>query len=142
MSLRHPGKNGWISSYQMRSVQESDCVRKKAGHRQACMIANNILADMVGYWYSQLIILSHRKETILENVSLNIFLYMDFFELPLSILRNQKYDLCYLYLSSLAYFLSPPPKPVFLRLSSLFLSFPHPVSDLQKLRVGRTLETG
>lgn len=52
------------------------------------MIVNNILADMVGYWYTQLIILSHIKETILENVSLNILLYMDFIELPLSILRN------------------------------------------------------
>lgn len=54
-------------------------------------MTNNIVADMVGYWYTQLlIILSHIKGAILEKVvSLNIFRCMDFFsELPLTILRN------------------------------------------------------
>lgn len=142
MSLRHPGKNGWISSYQMRSVQESDCVRKKASHRQACMIANNILVDMVGCYYSANYSISQKRDHLRKCKFEHIFVYGFFFEQPLSILRNQKYDLCYLYLSSLAYFFIPPPKPVFVRLSPLFLSFPHPVSDLQKLRVGWTLETG
>ena len=54
-------------------------------------MTNNIVADMVGYWYTQLlIILSHIKGAVLEKVvSLNIFRCMDFFsELPLTILRN------------------------------------------------------
>lgn len=44
-------------------------------------MTSNILADMVGYWYRQLlIILSHIKGAILEKVqSLNIFWCMDFF---------------------------------------------------------------
>ena len=38
------------------------------------MIASNILAAMVGYWYTQLIILSHIKETILDKFK-HIFVY-------------------------------------------------------------------
>ena len=43
-------------------------------------MTNNILADMVGYWYTQLlIILSYIKGAVLEKVlSLNIFLWIFF----------------------------------------------------------------
>ena len=43
-------------------------------------MTNNILADMVGYWYTPLlIILSYIKGAILEKVlSLNIFLWIFF----------------------------------------------------------------